>query len=61
MVGVACHAWERGESLILKILLGDPELAIPLVNYIEATQRLKNRGEYDTTRSGTTTRRATNR
>jgi len=43
---LAEQARKRKKDLMLEMLLGDPEMALPLANYVDGTARFKiNSGE----------------
>jgi hypothetical protein len=48
---------KKKKSLTLETLLGDPDLALPLANYIDGTERFKQTlGEQQNTQNATTSR-----
>ena len=49
------HAKKRHKELTIESLLGDPELAIPLANYMDGTSRFKTKlGEHPQSQTGNT-------
>jgi ribonuclease HI len=53
---LAKHTNKKRKTLSLKTLLGDPDMANPLANYIDATQRFKQEGKYTINQNGNATR-----
>jgi len=59
---LAQHVKKKRKNMTIETLLGDPELAIPLANYIDGTSRFKEKpGEQTHSQNNTTTRETQHR
>ena len=59
---LAKHVKKRRKELTIETLLGDPELAIPLANYMDGTGRFRAKiGEHPQSQNGNTARENSSR